>query len=128
MKDARGFLAFLVVNSAVLYIAPYLLVGQIVVGNVRLTAFMASIISGFLLTIADSVIQPIFTSLGIKLKEDWQWLLVYLFVNVVGIWVIARYADLTGVGVASAWMAVLLGAVLNAAQWATWKLVSGNKK
>jgi uncharacterized membrane protein YvlD (DUF360 family) len=86
-------------------------------GNVRLTPFLASIISGFLLTVVDATTQPVFTSLKIKLKEDWQWTLSLLFVNVLGIWLIARYADLTGIGISNAWMAVLMGAILTLFQW-----------
>lgn len=128
MKDARGFLLFWVINSFILYFAPFVLVGLVVTGNERLTAFMASIVSGFLLTLFDASAQPTLRALNLKLKEDWQWVLVYLFVNVLGVWLIARYADLTGVGVASAWVAVLLGVVVNVAQWMSWQFAIKKKK
>lgn len=128
MKDARGFLAFWLVNSLIFYIAPFVVSGMIVTGNARLAPFMASVISGFLLTLAVSVTMPAFTALKVKLTDEWQWMLAYLFVNVVSLWVIARYADLTGVGLASAWAALLLGVVFNLAQWGTWKMVTGDKK
>ena len=127
-NDTRGFLAFWLVNSAIFYFAPFILVGMIVTGNARLAPFLAAIVSGFLLTVADAVTVPIFESLKIRLKDEWQWALAYLFVNVLGVWVIARYADLTGVGVASAWVAVLLGVIFNLAQWGTWKIVAPDKK
>lgn len=123
MKDSRGFLAFWLVNSLIFYFAPFVLNGMVVVGNVRLASFMASVISGFLLTLAVSVTMPIFTSLKIKLTDEWQWALAYLFVNVVALWVIARYADLTGFGISNAWVAIILGVVFNLAQWGTWRLV-----
>ncbi len=117
MKDSRVFLLFWLVNSAFFYFAPFIFTGFIVSGNVRLTAFLASIISGFLLTVIDAATQPFSASLKIKLQEDWQWTLCFLFVNVLGIWLIARYADLTGVGISNAWMAVLMGAILTLIQW-----------
>ncbi len=123
MKDARGFFLFWVINSLIFYFAPYLLSPLIVTGNARLTAFMASIISGFLLTVADATTEPIFEKLKIKLTNDWQWILAYLFVNVLSIWVIARYADLTGVGINNAWVALLLGLIFNLAQLTGWKLL-----
>jgi|SRR3989338_3010605 len=128
MKDARGFIVFWLLNSLVFYFAPFILVGLVVTGNVRLTSFMASIISGFLLTLADAFTQPALTHLNIKLKDEWQWTLIYLFINVIGIWVIARYADLTGVGIANAWMVVLLGIIVSCTQWASWKFVADGKK
>lgn len=128
MKDTRVFFLFWLVNSALFYFAPFIFPGTIVTGNARLAPFLASIISGFLLSLADAVTMPVFDSLKIKLKDEWQWALAYLFVNVLGVWVIARYADLTGVGVANAWVAVLFGAVANLAQWVMWKQVDGKKK
>lgn len=128
MQDSRMFLVFWLVNSLILYFAPLILVGMIVTGNARLAPFLASIISAFILTTALAVTQPVFTWLKIDLKDEWQWALVYLFVNVLGLWVIARYADLTGVGIANAWVAVILGAVANVAQWLAWKYLGQKKK
>ena len=128
MKDTRQFFVFWLVNSFIFYFAAFVLVGLVVIGNARLTAFMASVISGFLLALADVAIMPVCNSLSIKLKDEWQWVLVYLFINVLGVWVIARYADLTGVGITNAWMAVFLGIVLNLGQWGAWKLISKQTK
>lgn len=126
-NDTRGFLAFWLTNSILLYFFPFVFTGMVVVGNARLAPFLAGIISGFLLTVADALTQPVFEKLGVKLKDEWQWALAYLFVNVLGVWVLARYADLTGVGVASAWVAVLLGVILNLVQWGVWKFVLAGK-
>lgn len=127
MQDSRMFLVFWLVNSLLLYFAPLILVGMIVTGNARLAPFLASIISGFILTTAIAVTQPVFGWLKIELKDEWQWALVYFFVNVLGLWVIARYADLTGVGLASAWVAVIFGAVANIVQWLAWKYLAKKK-
>lgn len=128
MKDTRGFLSFWLVNSVIFYFAPYVLVGMVVTGNERLGPFMAALISGLILTVADVITMPVFESLKIKLKDEWQWSLAYLFVNVLGVWIIARYADLTGVGIASAWVAVMMGVIFNLAQWGTWKLLGDKTK
>lgn len=128
MKHAHHFWLFWLVNGAIFYFAPFVFVGLVETGNVRLAPFMASVVSGFLLTVAVSLTMPLFEKLKIKLNDEWQWALAYLFVNVLGVWVIARYADLTGVGVSSAWVAVLLGTILNLAQFAVWKLSPAPKK
>ncbi len=123
MKDPRQFVAFWVVNSALLFFAPFVLVGMVESGNVRLSSLLASVISGFILAVADALVMPVFDWFKIKIKDEWQWAFVFLFINVLGIWVIARYADLTGIGVSNGWIALLLGAVINLAQWGTWKFM-----
>lgn len=123
MKDSRMFIVFWLVNSAVFYFLPFIFPGLVVTGNARLAPFLAAVVSGFLLSVADAVTMPIFKSLKITLKDEWQWALAYLFINCLGVWLIARYADLTGVGVASAWIAVMVGIILNLVQWFSWKFI-----
>ncbi len=128
MKDTRMFIAFWVINSALFYFSPYVLTGMVVTGNARLAPFLASIISGFLLSCADSLVMPVFEGLKIKLKDEWQWMLAFLLTNILGVWVIARYADLTGVGVSTGWTAILLGLSINIAQWIAWKVMADKTK
>lgn len=128
MRHEHHFWLFWLVNSAIFYFAPYVFVGLVETGNVRLSSFMASVISGFALTVMVSIAMPAFEKLKIKLNDEWQWALAYLFVNVLGVWLIARYADLTGVGVASAWVSVILGTALNLAQFLAYKFSPAAKK
>ena len=121
MQDTRVFLSFWVVNSLLFYLSPLVFGKLVVAGNARLTANLASLISGLIVTLADTLTMPVFKYFKIKLKDEWQWALAFLFVNVVTVWLIARYADLTGVGVSGAWVAVFLGTPLNLAQWLVWK-------
>lgn len=126
--DGHNFIRVWIVSSIGFYFAPYVLDGMVVTGNSRLGPFLASIISGFLLATAINITTPVFESLKIKLKDDWQAITAYLFVNVLGIWVIARYADLTGVGISNAWIAVLLGAAFNFLQWISLNLGNSKRK
>lgn len=128
MKDSREFLGYWVVNSFVFYFAPFVFNNMVMTGNARLTPFLSSIISGFFLTVFAAVTHPAFTSLKIKFKEEWQWTVAYLFVNVLGVWFLARYADLTGIGVINAWMAVCLGVIFNLSQWSIRRLVAYSDK
>ncbi len=108
-------------SAVIFYFAPFVSTGMVVTGNYRLTAFMASVISGFLLTIASASVQPVFAKFNIKLKDDWQLVMANLFVNVLVIWIIARYADLTGIGINNAWVAVALGILISLGEWLIWK-------
>ena len=128
MHDARLFFGFWLVNSAMFYFAAMLAPDFVATGNARLTPFMASIISGFLLSLIDATVMPAFNALKIKMKSDWQWGLAFLFANILGVWLLARYADLSGVGIANAWAAVALGFVVNLVQWVLWKLVDSKSK
>jgi uncharacterized membrane protein YvlD (DUF360 family) len=128
MQDARGFVANWLVTSVIFYFLPLLFPGLIATGNVRLTPFLASIISAFLLSLLDASTMPTFNSLKIKLTQEWQWMLIFLFTNILGVWLIARYADLTGFGVANAWIAVGVGIVVNVGQWAVWKATAQPSK
>lgn len=128
MKNSRMFFIFWVINSALFYALPFVLGESVVTGNARLAPFMASIISGFLLSLAISVVQPAFESLKIRIKTEWHWALIFLVVNILSVWIIARYADLTGVGVANVWAAVAVGIIANIVQWAVWKFVDTKKK
>lgn len=128
MVDGKTFLLFWLINSGVFYAAPLFFSDLVVTGNERLAPFLASLISGFILAVAGMLTMPTFTSLKVTFKDKWQWGLVFFFVNVVGVWVIARYADLTGVGIANAWVAVGLGFILNMFQWGVWTLVDKKKR
>ncbi|MBI4058462.1 hypothetical protein HY408_01715 [Candidatus Gottesmanbacteria bacterium] len=117
MKDGRTFIGVWIVNSLLFYFIPFLLLGLVVVGNARLSHFMASIISGFLMTLILTGASHVFTKFNINLKRDLEQVTANYFTNVIGIWLIARYADLTGVGITNAWIALGLGIMLTLAQW-----------
>jgi uncharacterized membrane protein YvlD (DUF360 family) len=123
MLDAKKFLIFWFISAAIFYFAPLVSPEMIATGNARLSAFMASVISAFLLTIATTSVQPVLEKFKIKFTKDWQWLMIYLFTNVLGVWVIARYADLTGVGILNSWTAVAFGILFTLMNYGTEKLL-----
>jgi hypothetical protein len=125
MKDGREFVSYWILNALFFYFLPYIFPNLWHTGNLRLTPFMASVISSFLLTVILALVMPAFLALKIKFKEDWQWTLAYLFANVLGIWLIARYADLTGIGIVSAWVAVGIGIFATLCQWGIRTLFKG---
>lgn len=128
MKNPRSFVVYWVLNSAFFYFLPLLLVGFIATGNARLTPFLASIISGFLLAVTHAFTPSAVEWLQIKLKEEWQWALAFLAANLLTIWVIARYADLTGVGIANIWAVVFVASLITVAQWVLWQNIDRKKK
>lgn len=128
MKDARMFVVFWAINALLFYFLPFVFVGMVVTGNARLTPFLASVISGFLLSVTDALVMPACAYLHLKFKAQWQWSMAFLVVNMLGVWLIARYADLTGVGVTNAWTAALVGVLSTVVQWVAWMMIGKPKK
>ncbi len=125
--NAISFVSFWVFNSLYFYLAFLIFPGEIVLGNNIRSSVVASMLAGFLLTIILCLVPLIMKIKGVKLKEEKQQALIYLVFNVVGIWVIARMAFFTGLGVSSFWVAIILGLVANFLQWGVWKLTTKQK-
>lgn len=120
--NAVFFLGFWIVNSIFFYLAFLVWPSAIVLGNNIRSPIVASMLSGFLLTIVVALAPPIMKLTGLKIKEESKQALFYLIFNVVGIWLIARMATFTGFGIVSFWVAVVLGVAANFLQWGVWKI------
>ena len=101
MYEHLLFLLYWFLNSLVLYLLGLLFPASVVLGTWRLTMVEAAIYAGFWLT---------------------------FFVWTIGIWLVARYAAYTGLGIASFWWAFALGAVTNLLQAVAWKLLGDKLK
>lgn len=100
---------------------------MMVVGNMRLTPFLASVISGFLLAIVNTVAKPALESLNIHLAEDWQMVIAFEFINIIALWVLARYADLTGIGIMNVISVGMIATAVTVIQWLAWKFLPVKK-
>ncbi len=83
---------------------------------------IAALLSGFLLLILAVGIEKIKKSLSLKMKEKEEIVAFYVLPNMVAIWLIARLANLTGFGIVSFWVAVILGAFVGLWQKLLWSL------
>lgn len=119
--NAVFLISLWVTNSIFFYLAFLLWPSAVVLGNNIRSPIVASMLSGFLLTVVVALAPPIMRLTGLKIKEESKQALFYLIFNVVGIWLIARLATFTGFGVVSFWVAVALGIVVNFLQWGVWK-------
>lgn len=126
-KNSRYFFIYWIVNSGFLYFAPYFFGSMMVVGNMRLTPFLASVISGFLLAVVDTVAKPALESLNIHLAEEWQMVIAFEFINIIALWVLARYADLTGVGITNVISVGMIATAVTVIQWLAWKFLPAKK-
>jgi uncharacterized membrane protein YvlD (DUF360 family) len=122
-RRVLGFVLFWVVSSFTFLTANVLFPNYLALGNVPLNPSTAAIVSGLILALIASSVEPAFAFLHIHVKHDLSWALVFFVVNTEVIWALARFADLSGIGIPAFWVALVLGFVVNLLQWGVWVLV-----
>lgn len=114
-----SFFLLWIVTIITIAIANMLFPEQIVLGTMSLSYTMALALSAGVLAWIGTLTMPIFTQIEIRKQmvlSPQHWILGYFIVNTVAIWILARFADALGLGIAS-WVYVLgLAAVLDIAQ------------
>lgn len=113
------FLVWLLVQSAVLYLASWLFPAQIVLGTSSISAFEAVVYSMFVLTLIVVGALPIlelFQRQRGRLFGTMDWALIYFFITTASLWLIGRFAVQLGLGLSSWMVAVGLGLALSLTQ------------
>jgi len=116
-----------VVNSVVVYLASMFFPDSVVLGTSTIPPLLAAVIGGVLLTLVGSFIDALVRQSNIKVPDERVWGAIYGVINIVSVWLIARGAVYTGMGITSLWVAVVLGVVLTLVQWGIWKMMLGKK-
>ncbi len=115
-------LVLFVTNAVVLYAAQMLFPKMIVLGTHSLTYWWALGMSMSVLSILGAIVMPFvskFEEQRQKMFSPVEWSVLYLIVNLIGLWVIARFSEQFGLGVKS-WMVVVgLAVVMDVAQGLT---------
>jgi len=119
-----NLLGLWVVNLVIFLVANLFFSDKIVLGNALLPYVAAILITTFLLTAAIFLIKPAVNYTNLKIKGGLNWFLIYIIANIVLVWVLARLATITGFGITSFLVAVVLGIVLNIGQWGFAKVIS----
>ena len=113
-----NFLGLWIVNLVIFWVANLLFGDRVVFGNGTLPYIAALLVTSFLLTAVIFLVKPAVNYTGLKIKGGLNWLLIYIIADIILVWVLARLAVLTGFGISSYLVAVVLGIVLNIGQWA----------
>lgn len=122
------FAGFWIINSLVLWILSLIWPSFVVFGNSNFNPVVAVIWTGFLLTIIITAVQPVLQQLKIKIPKEYQMGLMYSVVNVLSLWILARWLQpVTGFGIGAFYVAIVLGIITNFAQWGFWKLLVKNQ-
>jgi len=112
-----NFLGLWIVNFVIFLVANLLFGNRVVFGNGILPYIVALLVTSFLLTAVIFLVKPAVNYTGLKIKGGLNWFLIYIIADIVLVWVLARLAILTGFGISSYLVAVVLGIVLNIGQW-----------
>ncbi|OGM57401.1 hypothetical protein A3E46_02165 [Candidatus Woesebacteria bacterium RIFCSPHIGHO2_12_FULL_46_16] len=128
MYEHLLFLLYWFLNSLVLYLLGLLFPASVVLGTWRLTMVEAAIYAGFWLTFFVWTMWEYVLFRKVKLEPFTLRFIFFFVVNALGIWLVARYAAYTGLGIASFWWAFALGAVTNLLQAVAWKLLGDKLK
>ncbi|OGG27360.1 hypothetical protein A2960_00135 [Candidatus Gottesmanbacteria bacterium RIFCSPLOWO2_01_FULL_39_12b] len=107
-------------NGILIYLGSVILPDLIVLGNAFLPNWLGAAVTSLLLTAILSQVEPVIKALNLKISNDLFLGVVYGGVNIVGLWILARIAEWSGFGIASVYVAVVLGIVLDLAQYGSW--------
>jgi len=117
------FLSLWIVSSIVLLVASALLSNNIVLGNDRLSKSTAGVISGFILTLIAHFVPKAVEKIDFKVKNEYAWQGVFLVANVIILWVIKRFALISGLGISNIFYVFILGVAITLAQWKALKVL-----
>ena len=124
MKKEKNNYYFLVSvfigNAIVLMISSILLPDLIVFGNAYLSSLPAVFIVSLLLTFTLMLVPKVLKSIKMKVKSAICINLIYCFVNILAIWILARFANFFGFGISSYIAAIFMGAVITTIQYLFW--------
>lgn len=118
IKTYIKFIIIWLINSLIIWAANALYPGNIVLGNANISLTAGVIISGFLVTLLCKLVKILFVKfVHIKKTSRWVMFIFYWLVNSVIVWLVARLAPYTGLGISSFYWAFGLGFALNFFQW-----------
>lgn len=104
-----------------MYFAELIFPSYFVLGNFWLSGPAAMFWVGLWITIILWVAQPLSDKLNFKIDGTLKIFVYYWLVNLAAIWVLARFAALSGLGIAAFYWAIFLGLIANVTQWGLWK-------
>lgn len=114
------FIIIWLINSLIIWAANALYAGHIVIGTLNMSPMAAVLVSGFFVTVLCKLAKVLFVKfVHLKKTSRWAMFIFYWVINSIVIWLVARLAPITGLGISSFYWAFGLGFALNFFQWVT---------
>jgi len=123
LKRYQKFAILWAVNSALLYLAAMFVPVHYTLGNNMFTSFQAALFTGFVWNHILWHAESMFKDLEIKAGSPMSKMLTYLILNFGLLWLLARFAFLTGFGVSSYMYVLVLALVGNFVQYSAWRMM-----
>jgi len=114
-----------------LFLASSIFTVDVVLGTYRFSVFEAAVYSGFWITFLAWVIWDFLKARGISMNVKAVAIFFLWLANSAAVWMVARFAHITGLGISSYRWALLLGLLVALAQgtfWANAKKKAKRKK
>lgn len=117
MKHYLRFALIWLANSLLIYIAAALYPSSYVLGTAQVSAWLAPFVAGFALTVICKLGKVLLGKLGVELKGRYAKFVYYWGINAAGIWILARFAPYSGLGISAYYWALFLGFFTSLLQW-----------
>ncbi len=126
MNKITPFIGFWVVNSLLIYLANLWLPSNFVLGNARWSPLVAVVLAGLAITIIVVVttsVKIVLNRVAPALDSMPLTLVYYFFANFAAIWIVARMAEIFGLGISKFTYVAGLALVADVAQWVVWTVL-----
>jgi hypothetical protein len=113
------FIVWMIGHSLLIYLANRFFPDFVVLGTHQLSAFQSIFYSMLVFTLIAVGATPLieyFAILQKRVLKAMDWFIAYFFINAVGIWIVARFAEQLGMGISSWLVAVALAVVFDVVQ------------
>jgi len=114
--NKKNLLVLFVSNSVVIFLASLIFPSWVVLGNYFLPFFLALFFSMAIFSFYQAALPPFIKDISrqrnIKLSPN-RWSVIYFFVNSIGLWIMARLANVFGLGISSWTVVVALAIILS---------------
>jgi len=111
-----------------LFLAATVFTTDVVLGTYRFATFEAAVYSGFWITFLAWVVWDFVKARGININSNILKIIFLWLANSAAVWIVARFANLTGLGISSFRWALLLGLIVALAQGTVWANAKKAKK
>lgn len=116
-KKLINFLALWVANTIIVLLFDAIFGNNIVLGNNKVSPSMAAVLAGFILTGVAFFLPGALEKTELKIKNIYALLSVYFAAYALVLWVIKRFALISGLGIANNLYLLILALVVTVVGW-----------
>lgn len=113
------YIVWMIGHSLVIYLANRFFPEAVVLGTHQISAWQAIFYSMMVFTLITVGTIPLIeyvAAMQKRMLKAMDWMIGFFFINAVGIWIVARFAEQLGLGISSWLVAVVLALVLDVMQ------------